>query len=273
MRVYFDRDEVDADVLSRGCAVTIGAYDGVHLGHQAVIREVRRLADERGLAAGLVTFDRHPARVVRPESAPRLLTSLSHRLELLGATGLLDAVWVVAFDEHRRTETAEQFVVEVLVERARARAVCVGADFHFGFQRKGNVALLDEMGREFGFDVVALDLVGDATAVHSSTRIRGLLAGGDVAGAAALLGRPHEARGAFVAPEGHELRVAVWPEFCLPAAGEYIGDLDGVDHPVTVAVSGMSTPLGDVLLRVHGVDGPPARFSGEARIRFTQRLL
>ncbi len=272
MQIFRDADPIATAVSSRGSAVTIGAYDGVHLGHQALIREVRRLADERGLAAGLVTFDRHPARVVRPESAPRLLTSLPHRLELLERTGLLDAVWVVTFDEHRRTETAEEFVLEVLVERARAKTVCVGADFHFGYQRKGNVALLQEMGRGLGFDVVALDLVADAAAVYSSTRIRGLLAGGDVAGAATLLGRAHEARGVFVAPAGHELRVAVWPEFCLPAAGEYLGDIDGVEHPVTIAVSGMSTPLGDVLLRVHGVDGPPARFSGEARVRFLQRL-
>src|SRR5437899_11518681 len=92
---------------ANGTAVTIGAYDGVHLGHQAVLRLVRELADARGFEAALVTFDRHPAEVVRPQSAPRLLTTLEQRLELLGATGDLDLCWVLTFDEARSKEAAE----------------------------------------------------------------------------------------------------------------------------------------------------------------------
>ena len=128
-----------------GTVVTIGAYDGVHLGHRAVIAQVRTLAAERGLQTAVVTFDRHPAAVVRPDSAPQLLTDLDQKLELLAATGV-DYTLVVHFDEERSKESAEDFVREVLVGCLGARAVVVGEDFHFGHRRQGNVALLTAMG-------------------------------------------------------------------------------------------------------------------------------
>jgi riboflavin kinase/FMN adenylyltransferase len=120
---------------------------------------VRRLADERGLETAVVTFDRHPASVVRPESAPRLLTDLDQKLELLAATGVDYAV-VIHFDEERSRESAEDFVREVLVDCLNAKLVVVGADFHFGHQRRGNVELLRAMGDDLGFEVIGLDLVG-----------------------------------------------------------------------------------------------------------------
>src|SRR3954453_1868067 len=184
----------------QGTAVTIGAYDGVHLGHRAVIATVRRLAGERGLATAVVTFDRHPASVVRPESAPRLLTDLDQKLELLEGTGV-DYALVVHFDEERSKESAEDFVREVLVGCLNVKLVVVGADFHFGHQRRGNVPLLTEMGRELGFDVIGLSLVGPNgepardEAQVSSTAIRRALVAGDLATANAMLGRPHEVRG------------------------------------------------------------------------------
>src|SRR5437870_5424290 len=124
-----------------GTVVTIGAYDGVHRGHRTVIGEVRMLAHERGCASAVVTFDRHPATVVRPESAPLLLTDLDQKLELLDATGVEYTV-VIHFDEARAHEEAEDFVRGVLVDCLRARTVVVGEDFHFGRDRGGNVALL-----------------------------------------------------------------------------------------------------------------------------------
>src|SRR5947208_10681235 len=102
--------------MDQGTAVTIGAYDGVHLGHQAVLRELRRLADERGLATVVVTFDRHPATIVRPESAPQLLTDLEQKLEVLAATGNVDRTVVVPFDDARAEEEPEDFVRDVLVD-------------------------------------------------------------------------------------------------------------------------------------------------------------
>ena len=123
-----------------GTVVTIGAYDGVHLGHQAVIAAVRARAAAGGMESAVVTFDRHPAAVVRPESAPKLLCDLDQKLELLESTGI-DLAVVIRFDEERAGETAEEFVQEVLVDCLRARTVIVGADFHFGKGRGGDVAL------------------------------------------------------------------------------------------------------------------------------------
>src|SRR5215469_1532966 len=120
------------------CAVTIGAYDGVHIGHRLVIERVRRVAAEQGLASAVVTFDQHPARVVRPDSAPKLLTDLDQKLELLESTGV-DYALVVRFDHDRSEESAEDFVREVLVGCLDARAVVVGHDFHFGYKRRGSV--------------------------------------------------------------------------------------------------------------------------------------
>lgn len=185
-----------------GSAVTIGAYDGVHLGHRHVLGLMQEMAAERGLETVVVTFDRHPATVVRPQSAPVLLTDLEQKLELLADTGVARTV-VVPFDETRANETAEDFVMEVLVGVLDSRLVVVGRDFHFGHGRKGNVALLTEMGARLGFETVGVGLEADAGGeTVSSTRIRRLLADGDVRGAARLLGRPHQVRGTVVAGDG-----------------------------------------------------------------------
>ena len=230
-------DLVGYEPPAGGTVVTIGAYDGVHLGHVAVLRLVRDLAAARDLEAVCLTFDRHPAEVVRPDTAPKLLTSLEQKLELLDATGFVDTSCVLTFDEARSREPAEEFVREVLVNGLGARLVVVGADFHFGYHRHGNVKLLEQMGGELGFETLGLGLVpveGDATAMaYSSTRIRDLLGGGDVAGAARLLGkppRPHEVRGTVETGDkrGRELgfptaNVAVPDRICLPADGIYAG--------------------------------------------------
>src|SRR5438270_1982227 len=191
------RDMAACPVPVTGSAVTIGAYDGVHLGHRAVIEEVRSRASALGVPTAVVTFDRHPAAVVRPESAPKLLTDLDQKLELLAESGV-DYTLVIHFDEERSHESAEDFVNEVLVGCLRARLVVVGEDFHFGRDRGGNVELLGRMGPDLGFEVEGLTLV-PVTGVEgpvSSTAIRRLLADGSVVTAGRLLGRPHEVRGA-----------------------------------------------------------------------------
>jgi len=212
-----------------GSAVTIGAYDGVHLGHRHLLGELRRQAEARGLASVVVTFDRHPATVVRPQSAPAILTDREQKLELLAAAGI-DRTLVVPFDQERANETAEEFVLEVLVRALGARLVVVGQDFHFGHRRAGNVGLLTEMGARYGFDVVGLALEQDAShEVVSSTRIRELLACCDVTAAAALLGRPHQVRGVVVHGDGRggaELdfptaNVAVPEGVAMPGEGIY----------------------------------------------------
>jgi riboflavin kinase / FMN adenylyltransferase len=280
-------DAALAAVRTDGAVVTIGAYDGVHLGHQAVLRLVRELADARGFEAALVTFDRHPAEVVRPESAPRLLTTLEQRLELLDATGDLDLCWVLTFDEARSKEPAEDFVREVLVDGIGGRLVVVGADFHFGHRRGGNVPLLERMGAELGFEVLGLGLVaveGDPTAVpYSSTRIRELLAKGDVAEATRLLGRPHEVRG--VVERGDQrgaehlgmptANLTVPERICLPADGVYAGTFvaeDEVERPAALSVGTRPTFYedGDVLVEAYVLDFDGDLYGQRVKVRFRE---
>lgn len=290
MRVV--RDISDAERPARGAVVTIGAYDGMHLGHEAVLRLVRELATARKLEAVCLTFDRHPAEVVRPESAPKFLTTLEQKLELIEATGYVDTTCVLAFDEPRSHEPAEEFVREVLVERLGARLVVVGADFHFGYRRHGNVRLLEQMGAELGFEVLGLGLVpveGDSHGQpYSSTAIRQLLAAGDVAGAARLLGRPprpHEVRGTIETGEhrGRELgfptaNVAVPARVCLPANGIYAGRFvaeDGVERAGAISLGLRPTFHQDAhtsLLEVYVLDFEGDLYGQAAKVRFVDRI-
>jgi len=212
--------------------LTIGAYDGVHLGHRAIIETVRRLAAESGAKSAVMTFDRHPASVVRPESAPKLLTDIDQKLELLAATGI-DATIVVHFDENQSREEPAHFVQRVLVDALDVSIVVVGEDFHFGRGREGNVELLRRLGAAGRFEVQPLDLVPRPDGVDesiSSTAIRRALAGGQVELAASLLGRPFEARGVVVVGDqrGRLLgfptaNVEVPNAVCVPADGVYAG--------------------------------------------------
>ena len=158
----------------RRSVVTIGAYDGVHRGHQTVIEQVRQQAEILDARSVVVTFDRHPASVVRPASAPLLLTDLDQKLELLAATGL-DATCIVKFDEESSREAPSDFVKRVLVDGLSAKRVIIGEDFHFGHKRGGNVALLRELGPKFDFDVTPIELIARGDGVDepvSSTAIR-----------------------------------------------------------------------------------------------------
>ncbi|QXC62444.1 bifunctional riboflavin kinase/FAD synthetase [Aquihabitans sp. G128] len=269
--------------------VTIGAYDGVHLGHQVVIGQVRQLAAARGLQTVVVTFDRHPATVVRPESAPRLLCDLDQKLELLAATGV-DATYVIRFDAERAAETAEEFVDDVLVGCLSARAVVVGEDFHFGHKRGGDVALLHEMGATRGFTVEGLGLVGpdgvEAVENVSSTAIRKRLIDGDVAAAAALLGRPHEVRGTVEHGDkrGRELgfptaNLVIPDEIQLPADGIYAGwfeRADGTVHATAMSLGHRPTfydrPQGAPLLECNLLDFAGDLYGEAVKVRFVQRL-
>ena len=269
-----------------GSVVTIGAFDGIHLGHQALLRLVREKGVERGLPTALVTFDRHPAQVVRPETAPKLLTNLDQRLELLEATGLVDQAVVLTFDDDRRQESAEDFVTEVLRGCLRARLVVVGADFHFGNARRGNVALLERMGRDLGFDVVGIELVSNPGEVtYSSTLVRRRLADGDVRGAAEILGRVHEVRGTVVEGDrrGRELgfptaNVAVPEEICLPAAGIYAGTFtgsDGVERPAALSLGRRPTFYTDqpyLLLEAYLLDFEGDLYGQTAAVGFVDRI-
>jgi riboflavin kinase/FMN adenylyltransferase len=275
---------------AEGAAVTVGFFDGVHLGHRAVIATARRLATARGATTAAVTFDRHPATVVRPESAPLLLTDLDQRLERLAEAGV-EVTLVVPFDEVRAKEPAEEFVTEILVGCLAARAVVVGADFHFGHRRRGDVALLRAMGAEHGFEVHGVDLAGAGAGppgtvpAISSTAIRRALAAGDVAAANRMLGRPHEVRG--VVERGDQrgaalgyptANVAVPPSIQLPAPGIYAGwyvGPRGTAHAAAVALGRRPTfsPASDrLLLEAYLLDFEGDLYGEAAAVRFVERL-
>ncbi len=283
------RDPASCPELA-GTVVTIGAYDGVHRGHQQVIAEVRAEAAARGLASAVVTFDRHPARVVRPESAPLLLTDLDQKLELLEATGV-DLCLVLPFDEERAKERAEDFVESTLVGCLLARLVVVGEDFHFGFQREGNVGLLERMGSQHGIEVRGLGLVGlDGTRARdhlqvSSTAIRRALASGDLAAANTMLTRPYEVRGTVVHGDknGRKLgfptaNVAIQPEILLPANGVFAGWFerqDGAVHPAAISLGTRPTfydENGVLLLEAHLVDFDGDLYGETVRVRLVESL-
>ena len=240
MLIIHETDSAPAD--AQRSVITIGAYDGVHRGHQAVITQVRNEAARLGCRSVVVTFDRHPASVVRPESAPKLLTDIDQKMAALAATGV-DATFVVRFDSDAAQEDPAEFVRRVLVETLRAQLIVVGEDFHFGYKRRGNVALLRELGKEHDFEVVPVQLIARPDGVAepvSSTSIRRALAGGQVEVAANLLGRPFSVSGVVVHGDkrGRTIgfptaNIEVPNAMCLPADGVYSGTVqraDGSSH-------------------------------------------
>jgi riboflavin kinase/FMN adenylyltransferase len=273
-----------------GSAVSIGAYDGVHLGHQALLAELRRRAEASGLETAVVTFDQHPAAVVRPASAPKLLCDLDQKLELLEAAGVQRTV-VLHFDEERANESAEEFVREIIERCLRSRLVVVGQDFHFGHGRKGNVALLEEMGEAGGFEVEGVSLAEvpeahDGVQPISSTRIRALVAEGRVGEAAQLLGRPHQVRGPVVHGDnrgGAELgfptaNLDIPPGIALPAVGIYAGWYqrpDGSTHRAAISVGRRPTFYGDdgeLLVEAFLLDFSGDLYGEPAKLAFVRHL-
>ena len=174
-----------------GSVVTVGNFDGVHLGHRALVAKAREVADARSLSATAMFFDPHPTAFFRPEEMVPLLTTIERRRELLLAAGV-DRVDVRTFDRSFASQSARAFAEAVLVGGANAAAVVVGPDFRFGRNREGDLPGLERLGAELGFETFVVPPVERDGEVVSSTRIRGLLDQGDVVGARELLGRFHD---------------------------------------------------------------------------------
>jgi len=186
MQVFRHLEEVPADFGP--AVISVGNFDGVHRGHQAVLAQVVRRANEQGARSLAVTFEPHPTRILRPDVAPRLITPLSRKLELLAATGL-EATLVLPFSRDLSLTPPRKFAEEILGKRLRALEVHEGANFHFGHKAQGDVRRLAEYGREAGYEVKIypeMKVRGDKV---SSSRIRELLKQGRVARARQLLGR------------------------------------------------------------------------------------
>jgi len=243
MRIFRSIDEIPADFGPS--AVTVGKFDGVHLGHRAVIGRLLRVARDAELASVVVTFDRNPMSIVAPGRCPEDLVSLEQKLDLLEQTGV-DAVLVLTFDLALSRVPAEDFVERYLVSRLHAKKLLVGSDFRYGAKGAGDVALLSALGARDGFDVQLIDDVRpDGHDRVSSTWIRRLLADGDVAYAGVLLGRAPTVRGLVVhgAMRGRELgfptaNLSPQSDGLIPADGVYAGWLidGGVRHPAAISV-------------------------------------
>ncbi|MEJ3657660.1 bifunctional riboflavin kinase/FAD synthetase [Actinomycetes bacterium KLBMP 9759] len=209
--------------------VTIGVFDGVHRGHQQLISRAVERSRERGVPCVLITFDPHPAEVIRPGSHPARLTTLRRRADLVEELGV-GAFCVLPFTvELSRMQPAE-FAHQVLVERLHAADVVVGRNFTFGHKAAGDVTMLTQLGQRFGFGVEGLDLISDDGVTFSSTYIRSCIDAGDVDAAATALGRPHRVEGVVVHGErrGRALgfptaNIATGPFTALPADGIYAG--------------------------------------------------
>jgi len=232
-------------------AVTIGKFDGVHVGHRAVIGRLREIAAERQLSAVAVTFDRNPLALLAPDQCPASLVSTRQKLELLATTGL-DATLLLHFDRVLASVPAEEFVERILVGALDAKALLVGDDFRFGARGAGDVALLRRLGERHGFTVEVLgDIRPDGERRVSSTWVRELLDEGDVARASELLGghRP-TVSGVVVhgAARGRELgfptaNLSPESEGLIPGDGVYAGWLTdaGVRYPAAISVGNNPT--------------------------------
>ena len=267
--------------------ITIGAYDGVHRGHRAVIAQVQARAAELGARSVVVTFDRHPASVIRPDAAPRLLTNPAQKLELLADTGV-DATVVVPFSPEQARETPVDFVERVIVNALRAQAVIVGSDFHFGHMRQGNITLLREMGERHDFTCEPVVLVPRADGVDepiSSTAIRRALAGGEIETATRLLGRALEVRGTVVTGDqrGRTIgfataNVEIPNGMCLPSDGVYAGVYrrpDGSEHACAINLGRRPTFYVNAehsLLEVHLLDFAGDLYGEDAAVTFVAFL-
>lgn len=187
--------------LSSPTVVTVGSFDGMHLGHQKILSEVLMLSRSLKLRSVVVTFDPHPLSVVQGNQIPKLLTTLDEKIDLLRASGI-DIVVVIKFTSKLASREADWFTKRVLVTKLKMRRLVIGYDFRFGKERKGDVTCLESLGTELGFGVDIIPPVTYAGFPISSTRIRTSIVRGDMESAAQMLGRPYWFSGKVIKGEG-----------------------------------------------------------------------
>jgi len=263
------------------CVVTIGVFDGVHRGHQALLARARSVAVERGEPLVALTFDPHPATILRPDSVPPLLLSIERRTACLRDQGA-DVVDVICFDEPTSLMSPEDFAREYFAQRHRASAVVVGENFRFGHDARGDVAFLADIGAHLGFDGIAVPLAHDGSA-WSSTRARAALLGGDISAAREILGRAPEMEGVVVHGD-HRGRGLGYPTAnvdpdpgrAIPGSGIYAGHLIVGSEDLPAAISIGDNPHfggGDMRVEAYVLDRDDLDLYGSrVRLDFTQRL-
>jgi riboflavin kinase/FMN adenylyltransferase len=282
--VYSRVEDIPADFPPS--AVAIGKFDGVHAGHRAVLASLRTRAADAALHSVVVTFDRNPLALLRPEKCPENVVGVGQKVELLLGAGIDDVV-VLPFDHALAHLTPRAFVERILVEALSVRLVLVGADFRFGAGGAGTVETLRELGAESGFEVLVEPEVLDGGVRASSTAIRSLLSEGDVEGAARMLGRPPRVRAEVVhgLKRGRELgyptaNLAADADGFIPAEGVYAGWLVDHDAPGTprypAAISiGHNPTFDDVAERqveAHVIDADLDLYGHVVDVEFVSRI-
>ena len=281
--IWRDLDGAETTPRSDAAAVTVGSFDGVHRGHQHVLAAARAASD--GAAVVAVTFEPLPREVLAPDRAPKRLTTIERRVELLRVHGA-DEVRVLAFSREMAGWSPEEFIQRVLVDELKSSVVVVGENFRFGSRATGDVDLLRSVGSETGFTVEGLTLEGGAEP-FSSTLARTHVAAGRMPEAAAVLGRPHEVSGVVVEGDrrGRSLgfptaNVPVDDRYAVPPDGVYAGRLDigGEVLPAAISVGTNPTFDGhDRRVESYVIDRPSGGGSLElydqlVRVEFVRRL-
>ncbi len=261
-------------------AVTIGNFDGVHVGHQRILWEVTESAQSVHAMSAVLTFYPHPTRILRPDASPGLLETLQQRLAEFEKLGI-DAALVLKFDDELAKENAKTFARSYLVEALRAHSVFVGANFRFGHKQAGDVKLLTELGRQSGFDVQVIEPVVLDSVVVSSSAIRNALREGRVEEAARMLGRPFALEGNIQSGTGLGRQLVVptlnlaTEQETLPKNGVYATEavVVGKSYKAVTNVGVRPTFDGQRLaIESHLFDFSEALTSGAMKLRFLARL-
>jgi riboflavin kinase/FMN adenylyltransferase len=266
----------------QGAAIAIGNFDGVHLGHRALIQRARELAAATGALSVALTFDPHPATVLAPGHAPRMLTSIGRRVELLAEAGI-DAVVIEPFTRELASASADAFIDDLVLGALRARAVVVGYDFNYGHGRTGSVAVLQAHGARAGVEVAIVPPVTVDGEIAASTKVRGFLRAGELARAERMLGRRWDVDGVVVhgAKRGRAIGVPtanITPSVELAVApGIYAVTLAVEGGRPLPAVASLGTnptfvDEGGLVLEVHVLDWNGDIYDRRVRTTFVARL-
>ncbi len=270
------------DAASSSVALTIGNFDGVHLGHQAMLARLRAVASARGLVPCAMTFEPHPREFFAPDQAPTRLTSLREKLELLADQGV-ERVQVCRFDYRFAQTTAEEFIERILVRGLGARWILVGDDFRFGARRAGDLVLLKQRAAAHGYEVEAMPTVVHAGVRVSSTAVRNALASGALDHAAELLGRSYSISGRVVRGDGLGRKLG-FPTANVqmkhnrpPLFGIYAVEVSGIVTPPLrgVASLGVRPTIkagGKPVLEVHVFDWDENLYGRHVRVDFMHKL-
>ena len=279
MDIIFDIDKLEGPLTNP--VLTIGNFDGVHKGHNVLFDKVKERARAIGGKSAVMTFDPHPVKVMKPGNGPPLITSVTQKLDLISNAGI-DIIFCLPFTHEFASIPARGFVQDILVEKIGVKEMVVGYDYAFGFKRKGNIELLQEMGERLGFKVHEVSQIHLNSRLVSSTSIRNLLQEGEVPEANKLLGRDHQISGAVVKGKNRGGRLLGFPtanlepiDELIPKGGVYAVTVD-IEDVIYYGVSniGYNPTFGDSALSVetHILDFANDLVGKTIRVSFIQRL-